>query len=175
MPFKMTPFGGRVPRGSSSTKKTDWFKVSWRPKRHCTSFEWMEVRAWFISFHAPMSLTPKYGQNAVNSDGLPILVWMLPIAPASEVCAEEEVIQTRPFIFHAWWTSGFLVGSDASWAVDCHRIMLRAYRRRSRGVLLGGLWRPFAFGYCDQYRFYVSYMTIKTHIEVCLNECRAIL
>ena len=55
----------------------------------------MEVRAGTISFHAPMSLTRKYGQNAANADGVPILLWMLPITPASEVCNEEGMTQTK--------------------------------------------------------------------------------
>ena len=89
-----------------------------------------------------MPVTPKYGQNVANSDGLPILVWMLPIAPASEVCAEEEMIQTRPFIFHTWWTSDFLVGSDASWVVGCQRNACEQIGD-APGVLLRGLRRIF--------------------------------
>ena len=140
MPFKMTPVGGSSKR--FFTHIVDGFniwKVIWRSKRHFTSLKWIEVRAWFISFHVPMPVTPKYGQNVANSDGLPILVWMLPIAPASEVCAEEEMIQTRPFIFHTWWTSDFLVGSDASWAVDCHRNACEHIGVAPGVLLLGGL------------------------------------
>ena len=99
----------------------------------------MEVSLGIISLNTPMSLTPKYGQNAVNSDGVPILLWMLPITLASEVCAEEGMTQTRRFIFDVWWISRFLVGSDASWAVGCQRNRIGD----APGVLLGGLRRIF--------------------------------
>ena len=51
----------------------------------------------------------------------PILFWMLPITPTSWVCNEDKMTQTKPAMFHGWWISGFLVGSDASAAVGCHR------------------------------------------------------
>ena len=145
--LKMTFVGGSSERFfTNKSRRIEHMQGyhNWIPKRHCTFSKWIEVRAGAIPFHTPMPLTPKDGQNAANSDGVPILLlWMLPITPASKVCNEEEMTQTKPVMFHSWWISRFLVGSDASWVVGfqgnaCERI------GDDPGVLvLGGLRRIF--------------------------------
>ena len=173
----MTFVGGSSER--FFTHKVDGFniisKVNWRPKRHCASLKWMKVRSATILLHTSMSLTPKYGKNAANSDGVPILLWRLPITTASEVCNEEGMTQTKPAMFHAWWISRFLVGPGASWAVGCQRNACERIGDAPGVLLLVDFEGSFALGFCDQYRSYDSKMTIKTLNEVRINSCRVIL
>ena len=175
MPFKMTLVGGSSER--FCTHKIDElniFKVIWRSKRHCTSLKWMDARAGTISFHTPMSLTPKCGQNAANSDGVPILLWKLPITPAFEVCNEEVMTQITPscFTLDEW---------VAYWSVPTHlgrlavNVMLASGSATLLGFYLVDLKGSFALGFCDQHRSDDSRMTIKTLNEVRINSCRAIL
>ena len=157
MPFKMTLVGGSSERFfTHKVAGLNISKVNWRHKRHCAFSDGMEVRAGTISFHAPTSLTPKYGQNAANSAGVPILLWMLPITAASEVCNIEGMTQTKPFMFHTWWISRLLVGSDASWAVGCQRNACERIGDAPGGFYLVDFEGSFALGFCDQYRPYDS-------------------
>ena len=140
----MTFVGGSSER--FFTHKVDEVNISnvnWRLKRHCTFSKWIEVRAGTISCHGPTSLTAKYGQNAANSDGVPILLRMLPITPASEVCNEEGMTGTNAVMFHSCWISRFLVGSEASWAVGCQRNACERIGDDPGVLLLGGLRRIF--------------------------------
>ena len=150
MPFQNDFFVG----GSSEvfTHKVDDLnisKVHWRPGRVFTSSKWIKVRDGTISFHAPTSLTPKYGGNAAKSDGFPILLRMLAITAASEVCNEEGMTQTKPVMFHVWWICRFLVGTDASWAVGRQRNACKRIHDAPGEFYLVDF-EGFALGFCDQ-------------------------
>ena len=156
-------------RFSSLTKSTNhwtsprlWYLD---PKDAFSNLRMNERKGWdhFVSY------------SDVIGSKIPLKVERLQIPTASEVCAEEEMTQTRPFMFHAWWISGFLVGSDASWAVDCHRNACMRIGDAPGEFFLVDFEGSFALGFCDQYRSYDSKMTIKTLNEVCINACRAIL